>query len=73
MASPPSLPPDGVGAKGGLGMSNKTLNSNDFKFDLVLRIDARNCRQLVVRIAAGLGALAVVAAKFVGWLTAISG
>lgn len=73
MTSPPSLSPYGVGAKGGLGMSNKTLNSNDFKLDLVLRIDARNCRQLVVRIAAGLGAFAVIAAKVAAWLAAAPG
>ena len=73
MTSPPSLSPSGVGAKGGLGMSTKPINSNDFKFDLVLRIDARNCRQLVIRIAVGLGAFAAVATKFASWLAAATG
>lgn len=54
-------------------MSTKPINSNDFKFDLVLRIDARNCRQLVIRVAAGLGAFAVIAAKVAAWLAAASG
>lgn len=51
-------------------MSKKTLTLNDFSFDLVVRVDARNCRQLVIRLLAGIAALAVVASKAAAWLEA---
>lgn len=54
-------------------MPKKKINSNDFRFDLLVRIDARNCRRLVIRLAAGLGALVVLATKLASWLSAVAG
>ena len=51
-------------------MSKKPINLNDFSFDLVVRIDARNCRQLVIRLLAGIATLAVVATKATAWFEA---
>ncbi len=51
-------------------MSKTSITLNDFSFDLVVRIDARNCRQLVIRLLAGIGALAVIASKATAWLEA---
>ena len=56
------------GRKGGLAMPKKNINLNDFTFDLVVRVDARNCRQLVIRLIAGIAALAVIAERFAMWL-----
>lgn len=51
-------------------MTKNTIKPNDFCFDLVVRVDARNCRQLVIRVLAGIAALAVIASKAAAWLEA---
>jgi hypothetical protein len=51
-------------------MSKKTISLNDFSFDLLIRVDARNCRQLVLRLLAGIAALAMFASKAAVWLEA---
>lgn len=61
------------GRKGGLVMQKKITNTNDFRFDLLVRVDARNCRQIVIRLIACLGALAAIAVKAAAWLAANAG
>lgn len=51
-------------------MSKKLITPNDFNFDLVVRVDARNCRQLVMRLLAAITALAVIASRAASWLEA---
>ena len=54
-------------------MTKKALAFNDFSFDLVVRVDARNCGQLVIRLLAVLATLVVIASKAVVCLKAVAG
>lgn len=53
-------------------MAKQSISANDFTFNLVIRIDARNCRQLVIKVLAGIAALTMVANKMTVWLAAMS-
>lgn len=54
-------------------MHKKTIMPDDFSFNLVVRADARNCRQLVIRLLAGIATLVVIASKAAAWLEAAAG
>ncbi len=48
-------------------MAKKTITLKDFSFDLAARVDARNCRLLVIRFLAGIAALPMIASKATSW------
>ena len=54
-------------------MTRSTQSSNDFRLAISLRIDGRNCHQLIIRLVAGIGTLAVVGARVAMWLAAKGG
>lgn len=54
-------------------MLTKTIGLNDFHFELLVRVEARNCRQLAIRLLAAVDALAAIGSKIAAyWLAASS-
>jgi transposase len=51
-------------------MTQSQLSKNDFRFAVAVKVEGLNCRQLALRVIAGLVTIAVIVERFVTWLMA---